>query len=110
MAILNFCSHYSNDSYFQVTQLLFDYGADMDFETFWSIDENGLAVVGLGNIEGNAVQLLQFIKEHQLHDILQIPAENFDGVLHYFSVQVIIITLQCHCHCNVIKIVIAKST
>jgi hypothetical protein len=85
MAILTFCSYSSNDFHFKVTKLLFDYGADLDFKTFWLIDENGLAVVGQGDIEGNAVQFLQFIKEHQHHDKLKITTEHVDKVLEYLS-------------------------
>jgi hypothetical protein len=72
-----------------VTKLIFDYGADMDFKTFWAIDENGLAVVGKGYLEADAVQLLQSIKRHQLHDKLQITAEHFDKILHYLGSKVI---------------------
>jgi hypothetical protein len=82
------CSHFSNDFHFQVTKLLFDYGANLDFKTFWSVNENGLAVAGRGDNEGNAVQLLRFIKKRQLHDKLQITAKHFDKVLQYFGREV----------------------
>jgi hypothetical protein len=59
----------------------------LNIKTFWSINENEL-VVGQGNIEGNAVQLLQFIKEHQLYDKIQMSAEHFDKVLYHFGVEV----------------------
>jgi hypothetical protein len=69
-----------------VTQLLFDYGADLDFKTFWSIDKKGSTVVGKGNIEGNATQLLQFLREHQQQpDKQQITTEHFDKVLLHLS-------------------------
>jgi hypothetical protein len=79
--------HYSNNCDFKVTKLLFDSGANLNFKTFWSINANEL-VVGQGDIEGNAIQLLQFIKEHHLFDKLQMSAEHFDKVLQHFGVEV----------------------
>jgi hypothetical protein len=69
-----------------VTKLLFDYGADLDFKTFWSFDKKGSTVVGKGNTEGNAIQLLQFLREHQQQpDKQQITTEQFDKVLQHLS-------------------------
>ena len=90
MAILILNSHSSKDFQFQVTKLLFDYGADLDFQTCWSIDENGHAIVGVGEVKGNAIQLIQFIKEQKLHDKFQISSEHFDNVLKDLGKKVLI--------------------